>query len=169
MMGISLRDVSDSEAVNLGYEMMTMLENHYCERMARAIVIAPPIFGTLWSMFRGLVDPATAEKIRIVSPRKLLPVLREIMDDDVIQTSEQQALAQLVGEERAGKAIEFAKTQGGDAVEEKLEEAVARINTASVAISRRFYETLRTFSLSLDVTFENTRMGSCIHQLLRLR
>lgn len=84
MMGISLRDVSDSEAVNLGYEMMTMLENHYCERMARAIVIAPPIFGTLWSMFRGLVDPATAEKIRIVSPRKLLPVLREIMDDDVI-------------------------------------------------------------------------------------
>lgn len=61
-----------------------MLENHYCERMARAIVIAPPIFSTIWKMVKGLVDPSTAEKIKVVKPSKLLGALRAEMDDDVI-------------------------------------------------------------------------------------
>lgn len=82
--GIKLAEIADSEAVNLGYEMMQMLENHYCERMARAIVIAPPIFSTLWKMIKGLVDPSTAEKITVVKPSKLLDALRKEMDDDVI-------------------------------------------------------------------------------------
>ena len=84
MTGIKLRDISDKEAVDLGYQMMQMLEHHYCERMARALVIAPPIFSTIWAMVRGLVDPATAEKIKIVTPRKLRAALLEEMDVEVM-------------------------------------------------------------------------------------
>lgn len=84
MTGVKLKDIADKEAVDLGYEMMQVLEAHYCERMARAIVIAPPIFSTIWAMVRGLVDPATAEKIKIVAPRNLKAALLEEMDMEVI-------------------------------------------------------------------------------------
>jgi len=84
MRGIKISDITDSEAVNLGYEMMQMLESHYCERMARAIVIAPPFFTSIWKLVRPLIDPATASKIKVVPKGKLLAALRAEMDDDVI-------------------------------------------------------------------------------------
>ena len=84
MTGVKLKDIADKEAVDLGYEIMQVLEAHYWERMARAIVIAPPIFSTIWAMVRGLVDPATAEKIKIVAPRNLKAALLEEMDMEVI-------------------------------------------------------------------------------------
>ena len=64
--------------------MLPRFVSVYCRDVALAIVLAPPIFSTLWKMIKGLVDPSTAEKITVVKPSKLLDALRKEMDDDVI-------------------------------------------------------------------------------------
>ena len=49
--GISFSDVSDSEAVGLAKEMMSMLEHHYPERMAQALVVnTPGFFSVVWKV-----------------------------------------------------------------------------------------------------------------------
>lgn len=84
--GISFGDISDSEAVGLGKQMMDMLEQYYPERMAKAFVVnIPGFFSILWKMVRPMLDPRTAEKITVVSGKKgALNALRTVMDDEVI-------------------------------------------------------------------------------------
>eukprot|EP00889_Picochlorum_renovo_P005344 jgi/Picre1/32374/NNA_007720.t1 len=86
MKGIRFSDVADSEAVHLGKQMMDVLENHYPERMAKAFIInVPGFFSALWSMAKPLLDPHTAKKIKVISKKgKILPALREVMDESVI-------------------------------------------------------------------------------------
>lgn len=86
MKGIGFSDIADSEAVHLGKQMMDVLEHHYPERMAKAYVInVPGFFGAVWKMIRPMLDPNTSKKIRVVSKfKKILPSLREEMDDEVI-------------------------------------------------------------------------------------
>jgi len=84
--GIGLGDISDSEAVGLGKQMMDILEQYYPERMAKAFVVnIPSFFSILWRMARPMLDPRTAEKITVVSGKKAaLAALRTVMDDDAI-------------------------------------------------------------------------------------
>ena len=86
MKGIRLSDVGDHEAVQLGKDMMDVLEQYYPERMAKAYVVnCPKFFAALWSVVKPLLDPQTANKITLVSRFKnILPALRNDLDDDVI-------------------------------------------------------------------------------------
>lgn len=92
-----------------------------------------------------------------------------ILEDDVIEPCERQALIRLVGEEHARKAIEFAETQGRASVIAKLADAIERINAASTATRLRFHESVRVFSVSLDVPPEETQAGQLLERALRLR
>jgi hypothetical protein len=84
--GIHLGDIADHEAVNLGKQMMDVLENHYPERMAKAFVInVPRFFSAIWSVIKPLLDPHTAKKITVISKHsKVLPTLQEHISLDVI-------------------------------------------------------------------------------------
>ncbi len=86
MKGIHLSDVGDHEAVQLGKEMMEVLELYYPERMAKAYVVnCPKYFAALWSVAKPLLDPQTSNKITLISKFKnILPALRKDIDDDVI-------------------------------------------------------------------------------------
>ena len=86
MKGIHLSDIGDHEAVQLGKDMMEVLELYYPERMAKAYVInCPRFFAALWSVAKPLLDPQTANKIKLISKFKnILPALQEDIDDDVI-------------------------------------------------------------------------------------
>ena len=84
--GVGLLDIADKEAIRMGQEMMNLLEKHYPERMARAYVVnTPSFFATAWRMVKPLLDPRTAQKIRVLSNKKLtFEALKEIMDEDQI-------------------------------------------------------------------------------------
>ena len=68
---------------------MGVLERHYPERMAAALVVnPPPFFAALWRVVRPLLDPRTARKIRVLpSRREALAALRELMEEEHIPTA----------------------------------------------------------------------------------
>lgn len=86
MKGIRLSDVGDHEAVQLGKDMMELLELYYPERMAKAYVVnCPRFFAALWSVVKPLLDPQTAKKITVITkPKNIFPALQQDIDDEVI-------------------------------------------------------------------------------------
>lgn len=63
-----------------------------------------------------------------------------VLEDGRVERSELVALTQLVGRERARRALRFAKESGPQAVLHKLRESLARMEAASPATRRRFEE-----------------------------
>ncbi len=92
-----------------------------------------------------------------------------VMDDDIIEDGEVAALEHLVGEELAGKAITFARSNGRDAVLTKLSESLARANAASLATRRRLDQAVQAFAMSLDLDLSGTGAGRVLQQCLSLR
>jgi hypothetical protein len=73
--------------MRLGRAMMDTLEQHYPERMVKIYVVnAPGSFPAIWRMLSPLLDPHTAEKIRVAAPGRLgaREALLEIMDEEQI-------------------------------------------------------------------------------------
>jgi len=91
-----------------------------------------------------------------------------VMDDDIIEQHEREALERLVGLEHAEKALMFAEAQGRHAVIQKLEEAVERVNASSPATRRRLEEAVKAFGIALDLDAERTAAGRIVAAALRL-
>lgn len=92
-----------------------------------------------------------------------------VADDHVIEAQEQEALVRLVGAKRAKKAVQFARTQGKDAVLEKFSAALERANNASLATRRKLEESMKAFAVALDQDLDKTRAGQMAAHTLRLR
>jgi hypothetical protein len=84
--GMGLTDVADKEGMTIGQGMMQVLEQHYPERMHKALVVnAPRWFSAVWKVVAPLLDPSTAQKIQIFSNRQdALAALLEELDGDQI-------------------------------------------------------------------------------------
>jgi len=91
-----------------------------------------------------------------------------VMEDNLIEQYERDALERLIGDEYAEKAIAFAETHGRDAVLRKLKEAVDRENASSLAARRRLEEAIKAFAIALDLEPEETSAGRIIAGALRL-
>lgn len=91
-----------------------------------------------------------------------------VVDDDVIEQHEREALERLVGVEHADKAVTFAEAEGQHAVLQKLEEAVDRVNASSLATRRRLEEAVKTFAIALDLDAERTAAGRVVAAALKL-
>lgn len=84
--GMGLTDVADKEGMTIGQGMMQVLEQHYPERMHKALVVnAPRWFNAVWKVVAPLLDPSTAQKIQIFSNKQdVLAALLEELDGDQI-------------------------------------------------------------------------------------
>ena len=84
--GMGLTDVADKEGMTIGQAMMQVLEQHYPERMHKALVVnAPRWFSAVWKVVAPLLDPSTAQKIQIFSNRQdALAALLEELDGEQI-------------------------------------------------------------------------------------
>lgn len=72
-----------------------------------------------------------------------------VVEDGRVTRVEHEALACLVGKERAVKALQYAKSNGRAGVIAKLVGALERLNGASLTTRRRFDEALSAFSLAI--------------------
>jgi len=60
--------LSNAIPLRTASEVMTILQDHYPERLGQAFFLSPPwIFSSLWSVVSPLVDPVTYAKIQFVS------------------------------------------------------------------------------------------------------
>lgn len=84
--GMGLTDVADKEGMTIGQAMMQVLEQHYPERMHKALVVnAPRWFSAVWKVVAPLLDPSTAQKIKIFSNKQdAFEALLEELDGDQI-------------------------------------------------------------------------------------
>ena len=77
--------------------------------------------------------------------------LMMIMDDNLIEQSEQEALAELVGDSHAKKAIQFVREHGKAAAKRKCHAAVADLLKASETIRQKYIGTVTRFGEIVDV------------------
>jgi hypothetical protein len=66
--GISLFQASSKKGMDLFSKLNRMLHDVYPETLSRLVIIhAPPIFGILWRMFRGIIPRRTSKKMEVYS------------------------------------------------------------------------------------------------------
>ena len=90
-----------------------------------------------------------------------------IMDDDVVTPKERIQLVELIGQENAKKALEFAKHHGVGSVYKKLRESITRINSGSETVRERYLETYNAFVNVLGMMPEETRVWREMSVILR--
>jgi len=91
-----------------------------------------------------------------------------IIEDEKIELHERIALAKMVGNDDSKKAIAFAEAQGRTAVIDKLMEAIARINSGSRAMRKRFYSALQSFCMAARIQPDKTEAGRYLKQFLNM-
>jgi len=84
--GFTLRNAPPMSTVR---HTLTILQNHYPERMYRAYICDPPlVFRTFWSIIHHFVDPTTLEKIAFCAGKEGMKFLERDFDT---MTTEKQA------------------------------------------------------------------------------
>ena len=84
--GFTLRNAPPMSTVR---HTLTILQNHYPERMYRAYICDPPlVFRTFWSIIHHFVDPTTLEKIAFCAGKEGIKFLERDFDT---MTTEKQA------------------------------------------------------------------------------
>ncbi len=89
-----------------------------------------------------------------------------VLHDEKVTPQEREALIELVGDEHANKAIRFFDSNGQQAVEKKLREALIRIQTTSQMLKQRFIESFHSFACSLGVEPEKTNAWEPLTEIL---
>merc|ERR1711959_100353 len=79
---------ASSPPLSLTMETLKIMQNHYPERLAKCILVDSPfVFRVLWKVVYPLIDEVTRKKISLVrSGEQLITVLRDIADDDAVET-----------------------------------------------------------------------------------
>jgi hypothetical protein len=93
--------------------------------------------------------------------------LMMIMHDNLIERSEQEALADLVGASQAQKAIQFVREHGKESSRKKFNEAIAALSNASTETRQKYIGTVTRFGEIINVNIHDivepdqlTKMGS---------
>jgi hypothetical protein len=93
--------------------------------------------------------------------------LMMIMQDNLIERSEQEALADLVGPSQAQKAIQFVRDHGKESSRKKFNEAIAALSSASIETRQKYIGTVTRFGEIINVNIHDivepgqlARMGS---------
>lgn len=94
--------LSDAANVSLPMSFISMMANHYPERLRSLLILdAPSIISPLWNLCKPIIDPKTHGKIKFlpydldkVGLSKLSTVLKEVqVDDEVISWLDQEMKA----------------------------------------------------------------------------
>jgi hypothetical protein len=92
----------DAANVSLPMAFISMMANHYPERLRSLLVLdAPSIISPLWNMCKPIIDPKTHSKIKFLpydldkgESSKLLPVLKEArVDEELMSWMDQEMKA----------------------------------------------------------------------------
>lgn len=70
--------------------MITTLQEQYPERLVAAVVVrAPVVFGIMWELIKGLLDPSTADKVHFAEhePEKERALLTRFIDERDLPTA----------------------------------------------------------------------------------
>eukprot|EP00899_Mesostigma_viride_P024518 jgi/Mesvir1/5250/Mv15369-RA.1 len=78
---------SKSPPLKTARETLNILQNHYPERLHKAVAYQPPtIFSMFWKMVSPFVDPITHKKVVFVPKKDGFEVMSELFDMDQVET-----------------------------------------------------------------------------------
>ncbi|KAI7729734.1 hypothetical protein M8C21_020939 [Ambrosia artemisiifolia] len=80
---------STSVPVKTARETISVLQNHYPQRLAVAFLYSPPrLFEALWKMIKYCLDPKTFQKIKFVYPKnkESVEIMQSCFDADNLPT-----------------------------------------------------------------------------------
>ena len=81
-------NLSSAPAMKTSRETLSILQNHYPERLRCAYCLRPPwVFNAFWSVISPFIDPITKSKIQMVSAEQLRKQLLEKIDATVLEAS----------------------------------------------------------------------------------
>lgn len=78
-----------------------------------------------------------------------------ILHDNLIEKDEQLLLKQLVGEQFAGKAIEFVREHGKQSALNKLSESIQSLRNTSSSTRRKYIETVSVFANVINLNIDD--------------
>ncbi|CAN1835760.1 Phosphatidylinositol transfer protein 3 [Linum perenne] len=76
--------ITNKVPIKTAHETISILQNHYPERLAVAFFYSPPrIFQAFWKVVKYFLDPRTIEKVKFVYPKnqESVEVMRAFFDD----------------------------------------------------------------------------------------
>lgn len=80
--------LSNAPPMKTARETLSILQNHYPERLRCAYCLRPPwIFQAFWSGISPFIDPKTREKVVMVPQERMVQVLHEKISPDVLEES----------------------------------------------------------------------------------
>ena len=79
----------NAPSMSTSLETLSILQNHYPERLHKAYIIRPPyLFNTFWSMIHPFVDPITSEKVVFLSSdnTEIVEALKKDIDLSILES-----------------------------------------------------------------------------------
>jgi hypothetical protein len=80
--------ISTAPPMKTARETLQILQNHYPERLRCAYCLRPPwIFQAFWTTISPFIDPKTKEKVVMVPQERMIQILHEKINPDVLEES----------------------------------------------------------------------------------